>query len=170
MLSKLIKGIDWFQDWFGYLVSMLIFPLCLIMLYEVVMRYVFNKPTSWGFELTTYIYGIHFMLGLGYTLLYNNHVRVEVLVSLLSERKRQIISLFCHLILLLPVFAMLCYASMDYGLTSLQRNEHSWSSWGPALYPFKLLMALGFLMFFIQGISSFLKQVQGLRGKMPFNP
>ncbi|MBS3779056.1 MAG: TRAP transporter small permease subunit [Desulfovermiculus sp.] len=170
MLSKIIKGIDWVQNWFGYLVAMLIFPLCAIMLYEVLMRYIFNKPTSWGFELTTYIYGIHFMLGLGYTLLYNNHVRVDVLVSLLSKRKQVIISLLCHLVLLLPVFALLCYASFDYAWTSVMRDEHSWSSWGPALYPYKLLMSLGFFMFFIQGVSSFLKQIQGLRGKEPLNP
>lgn len=163
MLKTTIKGIDSFQNWLGYLVAMLIFPLCAIMIYEVIMRYIFNMPTAWGFELTTYLYGIHFMLGLGYTLQHNNHVRVEVLVSLLSKRKQVIISLLCHLILLLPVFGMLCYAASDYALTSVMRNERSWSAWGPYLYPYKILMALGFLFFFIQGISSLLKQIQGLR-------
>ncbi|MGM0786249.1 MAG: TRAP transporter small permease subunit [Thermodesulfobacteriota bacterium] len=164
MIKKICKGIDSFQDWFGYLTAMLIFPLTAIIIYEVIMRYVFNKPTTWGFELTTYLYGIHFMLGLGYTLMYNGHVRVEVFVTLMSKRKQNIVSLICHLILLLPVFAVLLYASADYAWTSVVRDEHSWSSWGPPLYPFKLLMALGFLMFFIQGISSFLKDVQTLRG------
>lgn len=163
MINKICKGIDRFQDWFGYLTAMLIFPLTAVIIYEVIMRYVFNKPTAWGFELTTYIYGIHFMLGLGYTLMYNGHVRVDVLVKLLSHRKQVIISLLCHLILLLPVFAMLSYATFDYAWISVQRLEKSWTSWAPPLYPFKLLMALGFLMFFIQGISNFLKEVQALR-------
>jgi TRAP-type mannitol/chloroaromatic compound transport system permease small subunit len=163
MIDKICKGIDGVQDWFGYLTSMLIFPMTAIVIYEVFMRYAFNMPTSWGFELTTYIYGIHFMLGLGYTLLYNGHVRVEVVVSLLSKRKQIVISALCHLILLLPVFGMLCYASFNYAWTSVVRDEHSWTSWAPPLYPFKLLLALGFLMFFIQGISSFLKDVQALR-------
>lgn len=163
MLKKIINCIDSFQNWFGYLVAMLIFPLCLIMVYEVVMRYIFNKPTSWGFELTTYIYGIHFMLALGYTFLYNTHVRVEVLVSLLSQRKQTIISLICHLLLLLPVFGLLAAYSMEYAYDSITSTEHSWSAWGPAIYPYKTLMALGFVMFFIQGISSVLKHIVALR-------
>jgi TRAP-type mannitol/chloroaromatic compound transport system permease small subunit len=163
MLKKIINCIDRFQNWFGYLVAMLIFPLCAIMIYEVFMRYVFNKPTSWGFELTTYIYGIHFMLALGYTYLYNTHVRVEVLVTLLSKRKQTIISLICHLLLLLPVFGILTFSSMEYAYVSIVRQEHSWSAWGPALYPYKTLMALGFLMFFLQGISSTFKQILALK-------
>ncbi len=163
MIDKIYKGIDRFQDWFGYLTAMVIFPLTAIVIYEVFMRYIFNKPTRWGFELTTYLYGIHFMLGLGYTLLYKGHVRVEVFVSLLSKRKQTIISALCHLILLLPVFGILFYASFDYAWTSVVQREQSWTAWAPPLYPFKLLMSLGFLMFFIQGISSFLKEVKALR-------
>ena len=163
MIDKLCKGIDRFQDWFGYLTAMLIFPMTVIIIYEVIMRYIFNRPTTWGFELTTFIYGIHFMLGLGYTLMYGGHVKVEVLVTLLSRRKQLIISIFSHLVLLLPVFAILSYASFNYAWTSVMQRELSWSSWAPPLYPFKLLMFLGFLMFFIQGVSNFLKEVQRLR-------
>lgn len=163
MINKITKGIDSFQDWFGYLTAMLIFPMTAIIIYEVFMRYLFNRPTTWGFELTTYIYGIHFMLGLGYTLMYNGHVRVEVFVTLLSRRKQQIISILCNLFLLLPVFSLFCYASWSYAWTSVVRNEKSWTSWAPPLYPFKLLMALGFLMFVIQGVSTLLKEIQALR-------
>ena len=163
MIRKITQSIDWFQDWFGYITAMLIFPMTAIIIYEVIMRYVFNRPTTWGFELTTYIYGIHFMLGLGYTLMYNGHVRVEVFVTLLSRRKQQIISILCNLLLLLPVFSMLSYATWSYAWTSVVRDEHSWTSWAPPLYPFKLLMALGFLMFAIQGVSSLLKELQAFR-------
>ncbi|MCF8035833.1 MAG: TRAP transporter small permease subunit [Desulfobacteraceae bacterium] len=163
MINKICKGIDGVQDWFGYITAMLIFPMTAIIIYEVFMRYIFNRPTSWGFELTTYIYGMHFMLGLGYTLLYNGHVRVEVFLTLLSRRKQKIISVLCHLILLLPVFSLFCYASWSYAWTSVVRLEKSWTSWAPPLYPFKLLMALGFLMFVIQGVSSLLKEIQALR-------
>ncbi len=163
MINKITKSIDSFQDWFGYLTAMLIFPMTAIIIYEVFMRYIFNRPTSWGFELTTYLYGIHFMLGLGYTLMYNGHVRVEVFVTLLSRRKQQIISILCNLFLLLPVFSLFCYASWSYAWTSVVRNEKSWTSWAPPLYPFKLLMALGFLMFVIQGVSVLLKEIQALR-------
>lgn len=162
MIDKICKGIDRTQDWFGYLTSMLIFPLTVIIIYEVLMRYIFNKPTRWGFELTTYIYGIHFMLGLGYTLLYNGHVKVDIFVTLLSKRKQIIISVLCHLIMLLPVFGVLAYASFDYAWTSVVRREASWTAWGPPLYPFKLLMFLGFLAFFVQGVSSFLKEIRAL--------
>lgn len=163
MIDKTIKGIDRFQDWFGYLVAMLIYPMTVVVLFEVFMRYVFNRPTSWGFELTTFIYGIHFMLGLGYTFLHNGHVKVDVLVTLLKKRKQRIISLIAHLIMSLPVFLLFSWAAVKFAWTSIQGLEHSWSAWGPPIYPLKALMALGFITLFIQCVSSFLKTIQSMR-------
>jgi len=165
MINKTIKGIDTFQDWFGYAVAMLIYPMTIIVLYEVFMRYIFNRPTSWGFELTTFLYGLHFTLGLGYTFLYNGHVKVDVLVSLLKKRKQRVISLIAHLIMSLPVFLLFSWATVKFAWTSIKGLEHSWSAWGPPIYHLKALMALGFILLFAQVVSSFLKDIQALRSK-----
>ena len=143
---------------------MLIFPMVLVVMYEVLMRYAFNQPTTWGFEATTFLYGIHYMLGLGYTLMYNGHVKVDIFVTLLSTRKQILINLFTHLVFFVPVYALLSWGSIKFAWTSIQGLEKSWTSWAPPIYPFKTLMALGFVMLLIQGISSIIKDIQRLRG------
>lgn len=165
MPSKTIKTIDTFQEWFGFWTAMLIFPMVLVVIYEVIMRYVFNAPTSWGFEATTFIYGLHYMLGFGYALLTNSHVKVDVFVTLLSSRKQRVISLICHLVMFLPVFALLSYGCITFAWDSILNLEKSWTSWAPPIYPFKSLMAIGFLMLVLQGLSSLLKDIQALRNQ-----
>ncbi len=164
MSTKLTKTIDRVQDVFGFWTAMLIFPMVLVVLYEVFMRYVFNKPTSWGFEATTFLYGIHYMLGFGYTLLYNGHVKVDVFVNLLSRRTQSVISLITYVVFFLPVYALLSWGSIKFAWTSIQGLEKSWTSWAPPIYPFKVLMALGFIMLLIQGLSSIIKEFQKFRG------
>jgi TRAP-type mannitol/chloroaromatic compound transport system permease small subunit len=164
MSNKIAATIDKVQDVFGFWTAMLIFPMVLVVLYEVLMRYLFNAPTSWGFEATTFLYGIHYMLGFGYTLKYNGHVKVDVFVSLLSTKKQTLISLLTHLIFFIPVYVLLSWGSIKFAWTSIQGLEKSWTSWAPPIYPFKTLMALGFIMLLIQGVSSIIKDIQKLRG------
>ena len=64
MLGKLSKAIDTFNIKQGDVSALLALPLLVVVVYEVVMRYAFNAPTTWGFEATTFLYGVHYMLGL----------------------------------------------------------------------------------------------------------
>ena len=63
MLTPVINAIDRFIEKQGELTSFFVYPLVFIVIYEVIMRYVFNSPTVWGFEATTFAYGIHYMFG-----------------------------------------------------------------------------------------------------------
>lgn len=163
MLKMIEKSIDALQEKFGFATSMLIFPMVIVVIYEISMRYVFNAPTTWGFEATTFLYGIHYMLGMGYTLKYNGHVKVDVFVSLMSQKKQTYVSLFTHIVFFLPVTILLTYASIKFAWTSILGLERSWTSWAPPIYPFKSLMALGFFLLAVQGISSICKDLQKLK-------
>jgi TRAP-type mannitol/chloroaromatic compound transport system permease small subunit len=70
----------------GTVTSLLIVPLLFIVLYEVVMRYAFNAPTTWGFEATTFAYGMHYMLGLSYMENVQGHVRVDIFTSRMNVK------------------------------------------------------------------------------------
>ena len=63
MLTKISKAIDTINTKQGDVTSLLILPLAIVVFYEVIMRYVFNAPTIWGFEATIFLYGLHFMFG-----------------------------------------------------------------------------------------------------------
>jgi TRAP-type mannitol/chloroaromatic compound transport system permease small subunit len=65
---------------------LLALPLLVVVVYEVVMRYAFNAPTTWGFEATTFLYGVHYMLGLAYCDVYGGHVRVDIFTSRMPQK------------------------------------------------------------------------------------
>ena len=157
------KGIDAFNRKEGEIGALLIVPLTVVVIYEVIMRYIFDAPTIWGFELTTFLYGIHYMLGLSYTQVHGGHVKVDVLTTRFSTRKQAIINIITNLGIFLPVFSLLTIWSFKYAFTSTMELEHNSTSWGPPIYPIKIIMALSFLFLFIQGISELLKDIRSLR-------
>ncbi|MBD3669140.1 MAG: TRAP transporter small permease subunit, partial [Gammaproteobacteria bacterium] len=85
-MKGFIRAVDGFTERFGQWVALLILPLVFVVMYEVVLRKVFHAPTRWGFEMTVYIYGTHFMLGMAYTLLHDGHVRIDVIVLQMPQR------------------------------------------------------------------------------------
>jgi TRAP-type mannitol/chloroaromatic compound transport system permease small subunit len=157
------KGIDVFSRKEGEIGALLIVPLTVVVIYNVIMRYVFDMPTIWGFELTTFLYGIHYMLGLSYTYVHGGHVKVDVLTTRFSTRTQAIINIITNVGIFLPVFSLLTIWSFKYAFTSTVELEHNSTSWGPPIYPIKIIMALSFLFLFIQGVSELLKDIRSLR-------
>ncbi|MDF1581446.1 MAG: TRAP transporter small permease subunit [Desulfuromonadales bacterium] len=162
LIEKSINGIN---EKIGYLTSFLILPLVLVVAYEVVMRYLFNAPTIWVFEATTLIYGTHFMIGIAYTHKHDGHVAIDVFESRLPERLRTILRLIVNLLLFMPTVGMLSIWSVIYAADSWRNWEHASTSWAPPLYPFKTLMAIGFILLLLQGVAKGLNDFRSLTGK-----
>ena len=123
MLSAIIKGIDTLIEKQGQLTSFLIIPLALIVLYEVVMRYMFNAPTTWGFEATTFAYGMHYMLGLSYMENAQGHVRVDIFISRLPKKVQAVIMIITYLLIFLPVYVLMTLAAAKFAHTSTVARE-----------------------------------------------
>ncbi len=162
-MNFITRPIDFLNEKTGHYSSFLILPLIAVVGFEVVMRYFFNKPTVWAFELTTYIYGVHFILAFGYAHKHNSHVAIDIFESRLPERPRTILRIIANLVIFLPTMGMLALWSIFYAQTSWRINELSWSSWAPAIYPYKTIMAIGLVLFFLQGVSKLLHDIRSLR-------
>ena len=162
MLSAIIKGIDTLIEKQGQLTSFLIVPLALIVLYEVMMRYLFNAPTTWGFEATTFAYGMHFMLGLSFMENAQGHVRVDIIVSRLPKKVQAVIMIVTYLVIFMPVYVLMTLAATKYAYTSTVSGELNSTSWAPPIWPFKIVMAISFFFLVIQGLSTMLKWVRSL--------
>ena len=160
MFSKISKGIDRFSTKQGEFTSMLIIPLLGVVIYEVIMRYGFNAPTTWGFEVTAFLYGMHYMFGISYTDVLNGHVRVDIFTSLAPKKVRALIGALTTLLLFLPVMVCMTIASGRFAWTSLEGLERNSTSWAPPIYPFKIIMAVCFLFLLLQGISNLIKDLQ----------
>ncbi len=162
MLS-IARFLDFLNEQVGRWSSYLILPLIGVVGYEVMMRYGFNAPTVWAFELTTFLYGVHFMLAFGYAHKHDGHVSIDIFESRLSPRPRTILRIIVNLIIFLPTIGLLSAWSVIYAITSWQGSELASSSWAPAIYPYKTIMAIGFILFFLQGVSKLIHDFHSLR-------
>lgn len=160
MFSKISKGIDTFNTKQGEITSMLIIPLLFVVLWEVLMRYGFNTPTTWGFEATAFLYGMHYMFGISYTDVRKGHVQVDIFTSLAPEKVRAIISSLCNIIMFLPVWVCMSIWSWKFAISSVQGLERNSTSWSPPIYPFKIIMAVCFTFLLVQGVSNLIRDLQ----------
>jgi TRAP-type mannitol/chloroaromatic compound transport system permease small subunit len=162
-MIKIAGAIDALNEKVGYYGSLLILPLVGVVVWEVMMRYGFDAPTAWAFELTVYLYGIHYSIALAYAHKYNTHVAIDVFESRLKERPRLILRIFTNAALFIPTVGLLTYYSCVMAATSWRQWEHASSSWAPPIYPIKTLMAVGFVLFLLQGIAKLLQDVRSLK-------
>ncbi len=162
-MFKLDSAIDKLNEKIGFYSSYLILPLIAVIGWEVMMRYGFNAPTSWAFELTVFLYGIHYSFALAYAHKHNTHVAIDVFESRLSEKSRTILRIITNTIFFLPSIGMLTFYTCILALNSWQEWEHASSSWAPAIYPFKTLMAIGFILFLLQGIAKLIQDIRLLK-------
>lgn len=162
-MQAIQRAIDALNEKIGVLTSYIILPLIGVVFYEVVMRYAFNAPTSWGFEMTTFLYGIHFILTLAFAHKYDGHVAIDIFESRLPQRPRTILRVVVNLVIFLPTIGMLALWSVFYAKTSWMGWERASSSWAPAIYPYKTIMAIGFILFFLQGVAKLIQDIHALR-------
>ncbi|GBC61142.1 hypothetical protein DENIS_2102 [Desulfonema ishimotonii] len=164
MLSKISKLIDTFNIKEGEVTSLLIFPLLGVVIYEVFMRYVFNAPTIWGFEVTAFLYGLHYMFGMAYTDVLDGHVKVDIFSSRMPPRPRAILAMVTTCVFFLPVMTCMTIWSFKFAAASIAGWERNSTSWAPVIWPYKFIMAFTFLFLLLQGVSNLLKQIRALAG------
>jgi TRAP-type mannitol/chloroaromatic compound transport system permease small subunit len=163
MLESISKNLSLLTKKEGEISSFLIYPLLLIVLYEVCMRYLFNAPTTWGFEATTFLYGLHYMFGLAYTDVYDGHVKVDIFTSRLSEKIQAVIRILTNLVFFMPVTVCITMWSIKFAYVSTKNLEVNSTSWAPPIWPLKILMAVCLIFLLIQGIANLLKDIHLLK-------
>jgi TRAP-type mannitol/chloroaromatic compound transport system permease small subunit len=145
---------------------MMILLSCVVSATNALLRYGFDISNNWPLELQWYLFSAAVMLGASYTLKRNEHVRVDLIYSQLSDRGRLYIDLFGLSLFLMPaclLFAWLSWTTLFY--PSWLVSEHSLNAGGLPRYPIKLIVPLGFFMLSLQGLSEIIKRVAALKGK-----
>jgi len=159
-----IRAIDAFTEWTGYLFILLIIPLIFANVFEVFARYVLKSPTIWALDVTTMSYAALFMLGCALALLRGAHVRTDMLWEAFSDRTKGMIDSLAFALLFLPTMGVLFFISIDDFLYSVSIDERSSSgAWTPILWPLRGVIPLTALMLFLQGISELMKSLWAWR-------
>jgi TRAP-type mannitol/chloroaromatic compound transport system permease small subunit len=159
-----IRTIDRFTEWTGYLFILLIIPLIFANVIEVFARYALRAPTIWALDVTTMSYAALFMLGAALALLKGAHVRTDILWEAFSDRTKGMIDSLAFLLLFLPTMAVLFFISIDDFFYSLSIDERSSSgAWTPILWPLRGVIPLTAFLLFLQGISELMKSLWAWR-------
>lgn len=166
LLKKLADKCDAISVFFGKLISWLIGILILILVYEVISRFVFNKPTTWVYDVSYMIGGAAVLIGAAMALKNNQHVRVDVFFAKLSTRNQLIMDIAFSLLFFFPLLIFGLMNSFDTAWVSWIRKEHIMSgNWKPPIYPLKMVIPFAFSLLIIQGMSELARNILKLIGK-----
>ena len=170
-MRAVLRFVDRLSEWTGKLASFAIVVLTVAIGYDVFMRYLFDKPSSWIFDMTYMIYGAYTMLGAAYCHFLKGHVRMDLIYGPLSPRRKAVVDVVCYLFLFFPLFLVLVYKCGGNAVWALMNHERSHASaWRPLLAPFKLMISFGFILFLLQGIADFIRSFYFAVKGEPYEP
>jgi len=156
VLRGFCGGVDFLNEWMAKIFAWLIIPLTFIVALDVFLRYVLNRPTDWAWDVNVQLLGGLIVLGAGYTLLREAHIGVDVFLVRFSPKKRAVVELITFALFILTVGVLLWKTTLA-ALVSVQTGERYASYWMPPIYPLKVAMFVGVLLFWLQGIAKFLR-------------
>ncbi|UDF34371.1 UNVERIFIED_ORG: TRAP transporter small permease subunit [Shinella sp. XGS7] len=160
-LSRLIDGMN---RRIGQWVIWLILASTVISAVNAVIRKAFNFSSNAFLEVQWYLFAGSFLLAAGYTLLNNEHVRIDVVISRFSKRTQTWIDVFGFAAFLLPLCVVVLYYSVPFFLQAWRSNEMSSNAGGLILWPVYMLMPMGFALLLLQGVSELIKRLAFLQG------
>lgn len=167
VLLFLSRSIDRLNEKVGQFVYWLILAAVLISAGNAVARKLFNLSSNAFLEVQWYLFAAVFLLGAGYTLLRNEHVRIDVLSQRWSPRTRARIDIVGAVFFLLPINALILWLSWPMLMESFARQEVSVNAGGLLRWPVKLLIPVGFFLLCLQGLSELVKRIAFLQGRAP---
>ena len=167
LLLRLSRAIDALNERVGKLVYWLVLVAVLVSAGNALMRYTFDVSSNAWLELQWYLFSAVFLLAAGYTLLHNEHVRIDVIISRFSPQTRAWVDLLGSLFFLLPMAVVILVLSWPMFVESFVRHEYSSDAGGLLRWPAKLLVPAGFLLLLLQALSEIIKRVAFLLGRIP---
>lgn len=165
-LLRLSAAIDRLNERVGSAVRWLILLAVVISAGNALVRYLFSTSSNAWLELQWYLFAAVFLLCAGYTLLRNEHVRIDVIFDRLSHRTRAWIDIVGTLLFLFPYALLIIWFAWPVFVESFARGELSADAGGLIRWPVKLLIPTGFLLLLLQGISELIKRIAFLQGRL----
>ena len=165
-LLALSRLIDTSMIRIGKTIAWFIFVAVVVSTVNALIRKIFNTSSNSWLELQWLLFGFVFLLCSPWTLLSNEHIRIDIINSKLPSRVRSFIELFGHLFFLLPFAVIMVLTGGPFAWRSIIGNEQSSNAGGLPLWPAKLLVLIGFIALLIQALSEIIKRIAIMRGDL----
>jgi TRAP-type mannitol/chloroaromatic compound transport system permease small subunit len=166
-LLLISKGIDRLNETLGRALIWLVLVMVLVSSGNAVSRYLLNVSSNAFLELQWYLFAMVFLLCAGYTLLHNEHIRIDVVTGRFSARTRAWVDVFGTLCFLLPVSLFIMWLSWPIFMNAWVSGEMSSNAGGLVRWPARLMIPVGFFLLSLQGVSELIKRIAFLRGLIP---
>jgi TRAP-type mannitol/chloroaromatic compound transport system permease small subunit len=160
------RAVDRFNTRLGAIIAWAILIAVLVSAVNATVRKVFDTSSNAWLELQWVLFGAVFLLCAPWTLLSNEHIRIDIVNNMFPKRLRDWIDVFGHVFFLIPVAVVVAYLGWPFFWISLLQDEQSTNAGGLPVYPSKFLIPLGFTLLAVQGISELIKRIAIIRGHL----
>lgn len=166
-LLKFSQGIDAINTWLGKRLAWLIIVAVIVSSVNATVRKLFDESSNAWLELQWVLFSVVFLLCAPWTLLKNEHIRIDIINSFWPKKVRDSIDVIGHAFFLLPLTIVMIITSVPFFLRSYEINEQSGNAGGLPQWPAKSLIMIGFALLFFQGLSELIKRIAVMRGLIP---
>jgi len=161
------RVVDAMTTWIGRRVAWLILAAVVVSAANASVRKIFDTSSNSWLELQWVLFSVVFLLCSPWTLLANEHIRIDIVNNMLPKRVRDSIDVIGHAFFLLPLTIVMIITSIPFFYRSIEINEQSGNAGGLPQWPAKSLVLIGFAFLFVQGISELVKRIAVMRGLIP---
>ena len=159
-MKRILIKIDAISECVGNIVSWFTVALIIIIVFEVSLRYIFNAPTNWTYEIVLMLAGTIYIMGWCYVHLYHGHTRVDVFYMHLPSRGKLIIDVFCTFLFFFPLIGILIATSIPWFWKAWATGEKMiHTTWYPPAAPFRTMVTVGLCLFALQGVAQFIRDL-----------
>ena len=166
-LLTMSRGIDAFTRWVGKRLAWLILVAVVVSALNAIVRKSFDTSSNSWLELQWVLFSIVFLLCSSWTLLDNEHIRIDIVNNMLPKQVRNSIDVIGHAFFLIPLTFVMIITGGPFFMRSVEINEQSGNAGGLPQWPAKSLIIIGFTMLLVQGISELIKRIAVMRGLIP---
>ncbi len=166
-LLRMSRGIDAFTRWTGKRLAWLILVAVVVSSVNAIIRKTFDTSSNSWLELQWVLFSVVFLLCSPWTLLDNEHIRIDIVNNLMPKWVRDTIDVIGHAFFLLPLTIVMIITGGPFFMRSFEINEQSGNAGGLPQWPAKSLIIIGFVFLFVQGLSELIKRIAVMRGLIP---
>ena len=164
IISAYVNIVDTICEKVGRFVMYGVFFMMFILILSFVTRNIINYPLMWIIEMAQFTMTAYYLLGGGYSMITDDHVRMDLFYGKLSKRGKAKMDIFTSFFLIFYLVLLLfgSYTSLIY---TIETNQKLFTAWAPYVWPIKSLMLIGILLMLFQASSTLLKEIANFRNK-----
>jgi len=163
-IKAYVRCVDAVNRVLGYLVMYLTLVMMGVLLFSSITRYVFNVPFVWIIEMAQFLMAAYYILGGGYSMQLDAHVRMDVLYERWTPKTRAFMDSITAFFLVFYLIIMM-RGGISSSAYSLKYNQTNYSAWAPPMAPIKIIMTVGIALMLLQAIAIFFRDLARATGR-----